>query len=631
MAFEIQQLGEITREYREPISRKLLNKRINAMSVDVASQASLKGFRKGKAPKSVIQQRYGTQLETDVVNEIAQERCEQIVKQHGEQITWIGRPIVKRAEADGDDAFSFSVRVETIPNINLPNLEEIIVKKPTVEITNQDIEKAIANSRKQCIDWYRLKAAGIPVAVGDRLTLKLGRLENEDTESSNTELGDEDIGIEHGTEVKVSLFPAESDRQQEIQDKLFGLCLRDVIALGEDELLDVVDDPSDLISSKPGCTIRSKIVRIETGDLPVIDKSLLSSSAFQRSIGIDFTPSLANFQQEIKTSLEEQVETAATNLCKRRALIRYVEACDPLLPRETIRDGFLKNISQMFRVDSSDFLGAFYFMFDALADGRALPFADQAKSDGDDEGIESNQITESETPESSAEEKSNAHDGNEDLTSAQESEDYALESDDETELRDGAEASLYRTIAEMEYRNSVQKFANSFVIRQFAKERDLEADKEWVNNRLNEIVSEQRAMQQLSPELEDQLYSEQHLYQLSTENLVDQTQEILIKEMTIEAERMSLDDFIELTSDPDADTGSETEFVVEPSIPIPELENQMNDTISEEGQAESAEATESDGVTSDIEESDQEVERPESQEKKGFFKRLFNRTDSAEE
>ena len=143
-----------------------------------AKNARVDGFRKGKVPHSIIEQRFGVAARQDVLSDEMQRAFFDAVI--AEKINLAGRPTFTPNNYQPGQEFSFSVTFEVFPEVELKGLENIEVEKPVVEISDADLDKMVDVLRKQQATWTESQEA---VKAEDRVTIDfVGSVDGEEFE-----------------------------------------------------------------------------------------------------------------------------------------------------------------------------------------------------------------------------------------------------------------------------------------------------------------------------------------------------------------------------------------------------------------------------------------------------------------
>lgn len=122
-----------------------------------AKNARVDGFRKGKVPHSIIEQRFGVAARQEVLSDEMQRAFFDAVI--AEKINLAGRPTFTPNNYQPGQEFSFSVTFEVFPEVELKGLENIEVEKPVVKISEADLDKMVDVLRKQQATWAESQEA----------------------------------------------------------------------------------------------------------------------------------------------------------------------------------------------------------------------------------------------------------------------------------------------------------------------------------------------------------------------------------------------------------------------------------------------------------------------------------------
>jgi trigger factor len=108
-------------------------------------EATLPGFRRGKAPRKLLERKFGTSVRSETKNQLIADAYAKAVEAH--DIHPVGEPEptepTDKIELEAGKPLSFSVEVEVVPEFELPELEGVPVRKPLLEITDEHIQDRI--------------------------------------------------------------------------------------------------------------------------------------------------------------------------------------------------------------------------------------------------------------------------------------------------------------------------------------------------------------------------------------------------------------------------------------------------------------------------------------------------------
>ena len=143
----------------------------------VATQVNIPGFRKGKVPASMIDQRVGRGTVLDeAINAALPDFYGQAAREH--TVAVIGRPVVDVKEFVDNEKLVFTVEVDVRPEVTLPDFSKIEVVVDDVTVSDADIDEQIESLRTR---FGTLTTVERVVANGDFATLDMNAFINGET------------------------------------------------------------------------------------------------------------------------------------------------------------------------------------------------------------------------------------------------------------------------------------------------------------------------------------------------------------------------------------------------------------------------------------------------------------------
>ncbi|MFY9331042.1 MAG: trigger factor [Candidatus Nanopelagicales bacterium] len=162
----------------------------------IAEQVTIPGFRKGKVPSRIIDQRVGRgAVLQEAINEIIPEAFESAVKENGIKIA--GRPEIEVTQIEDGDLVEFTAEVDVRPEFDLPDWSEISVEVDDIAAGDEGIDEELVSLRRRFATLVPVERAA---AEGDLLLIDLSGADAEGNEvedlsaaSMSVELGEDDI------------------------------------------------------------------------------------------------------------------------------------------------------------------------------------------------------------------------------------------------------------------------------------------------------------------------------------------------------------------------------------------------------------------------------------------------------
>ena len=146
----IDDAGPGTKKVSVEIPRERIESELQKQFKELRQQAAIPGFRVGHAPQKLIEKRFNADVKDQVRRSLIGESYQQAVEKNKLQV--IGEPEFDNPDAiklpdEGPLSYSFTVEVQ--PDFALPDLRNLKVKKPKIQIKEENVDQAMQNLREQ--------------------------------------------------------------------------------------------------------------------------------------------------------------------------------------------------------------------------------------------------------------------------------------------------------------------------------------------------------------------------------------------------------------------------------------------------------------------------------------------------
>ena len=276
---QIEDAGPATKRVHVNVPQDRIGQKMTEQFKELRKQAAVRGFRPGHAPQKLVEKMYASDVRDQVRRSLISESYDQAIKKNGLNV--IGDPEFDDADkielpTEGDLKFSFSVEIQ--PQIFLPPLTNLRVRKPKITVTDANVDEAMLNLRQQY--------GGTLIPVEDRAVEKGDYL----VADVHVKLDGNVVEHQHDAQIvarKGRIAGIEAD----LGEQLAGL------KVGEKR-----DLSAHAPASHPNEAIRDKDVQIEVSlkdikqmELPAVDEKFLSDLGF-------------NNVEELRHALHERME-----------------------------------------------------------------------------------------------------------------------------------------------------------------------------------------------------------------------------------------------------------------------------------------------------------------------------------
>ena len=284
----VESLGNLERRMTFRLPAERLETQVGGRLREIGRTVRIKGFRPGKVPAKVIEQRYGQQVRAEVLDGLLRQGFDEAVREN--ELRLAGNPRIEPSPNEPSDELAYVATFEVVPDFGDIDVSKLNVVRHTSEVTDEDIDRMIENLRLQRRSW---SAVTRPAQVGDAVDVETW-----------SQAGDERLpaeGVEKGVTVLGSggMFP-------EIETALVGL------GKGEEKTIEVQFPANWRVPQLAGkqVQVHLKAEQVSEPVLPDLD------AAFIKSFGVK-SGEPEKFRAEIRTNLERELKGALMNRLRR--------------------------------------------------------------------------------------------------------------------------------------------------------------------------------------------------------------------------------------------------------------------------------------------------------------------------
>ncbi|MXW44357.1 MAG: trigger factor, partial [Candidatus Dadabacteria bacterium] len=180
MKIDVEDIDSTRKKIRVSLSSDQVAEKRNSVFRDVMGGVSVKGFRKGKVPRHVVESMYGKEVDQETASNLVSETLSEALAQCS--LLPVTRPdITEMGEVKTGEDFAYSAEFEVIPDFELSDYSSIPVKKTVRQVTEEDIDAEIQKLRERSAQ-SRLLEEDRPAKEGDYLFVDYsGKFEDGET------------------------------------------------------------------------------------------------------------------------------------------------------------------------------------------------------------------------------------------------------------------------------------------------------------------------------------------------------------------------------------------------------------------------------------------------------------------
>ena len=314
---------------------------------------SVPGFRKGKAPRAMIEKMYGTGVFYETaMNDVYPTALDEAIKES--EYSYVEDKIDLDVVSVGPEGLVFKAVITVKPEVKMRGHKSLKITRPAVEVTDEDINNELSRLQEQ---------GARMVSVEDR-GAELG-----DTVTFDFEGFVDDVAFEGGKAENHALVLGSGQFIPGFEDQLVGATV--------DADLDVnVTFPEEYhaaeLAGKPA-VFKCKVHKIEKKELPEIDDELIKDCT-------DFD-TVDEFKAHAKKRLEDQRNAAADNVVDEKIAEGLIKCMKADIPAAMIENTINDRIQDFaYRLQSQGLSMDLYMQYTGMdADAFRESFREQAE------------------------------------------------------------------------------------------------------------------------------------------------------------------------------------------------------------------------------------------------------------
>lgn len=303
MQVSVEELGSLERRVRVEIPEERIAGEVENRLKDLSRTTRIDGFRPGKVPLKVVQQRYGNQVRAEVIGETVRSSLYEALTE--KQLNPAGQPRIEPEQTAAGQGLTYIATFEVFPEVKPGPVSELVVERPVCEVNDADVEQMIETLRGQQKQWEPVERAA---TEGDSVVVDFtGRVDGEVFEGGEAQ----DFQVEIGAGRLIPGF----------EEGLVGAGAGDTRTLK----LSFPDDyGKEELAGKP-VEFEVSVKQVQAAKLPELDDE------FFRGFGVT-EGGLDAFKAEVKRNMEREAGQAVRSRTKEAVMDALYQANSVELP-----------------------------------------------------------------------------------------------------------------------------------------------------------------------------------------------------------------------------------------------------------------------------------------------------------
>ena len=296
----VESTGALARKLLVSVPATRVGAELDKAFKSLAGRAKLKGFRKGKVPRAVLEREYGDEVRRDVVNGLIDSACGEAIESN--RLDVVIQPRLLRHDLRQDGGLEFEAEVEVRPQFELGPYKSVEIERKILRVDDSHVAAAIDGLRER-MAVLETEADRVNVEPGDVVLFDMyGFHEGEAVSGASGE------GIQ--LEVGEGRFPEDFEKQ------LVGVTR----AIKTPIVVKFEDNHHE--ESVAGKTIRFDVTvrEIKRKIVPEL------SDEFVKDLGWDGCDSLEDLRKRVREDLEHRADHDADGRVRSEMIDKLVDA-----------------------------------------------------------------------------------------------------------------------------------------------------------------------------------------------------------------------------------------------------------------------------------------------------------------
>ena len=304
MSLQVEKMEKNMAKLTIEVSAEELDKAMQNAYLKARGKISIPGFRKGKAPRKMIEQMYGKGIFLeDAANALIPEHYSKALEECDLEI--VSQPEIDVTQAEPGKAFIFTAEVAVKPEVTLGEYKGVEVPKSETEVTDEDIDAEIKKEQEK---------NSRTVTVEDR------GAENGDITTIDFEGFADGVAFEGGKGTDYPLTLGSGSFIPGFEDQLVGAKAGDHVEVN-------VTFPEEYQAAElagKAAVFQCDVKKVETKELPELDDDFAQD--------VSEFDTLAEYREDVKKNLTEKKEKEARAAKENAAVDKAIENAEMEIP-----------------------------------------------------------------------------------------------------------------------------------------------------------------------------------------------------------------------------------------------------------------------------------------------------------
>lgn len=321
--FDVDYKGDCAYEVKVAIPASNTLKQSEEMYEELQSDAEIPGFRRGKAPRKLLERKFGKAVRGEATEKLVSAAFRKLIK--AEDLSPIDYPDIDGLEDVHDTALDaaleFTLKFEVAPRVELGTYTGLKVERPVLEVEEKEVDEAIEKMRERFASYEEVE--GAKAQDDDQVVIDFtGVIDG--------------VAFDGGSAENYPYILGSGRFFSEFETALQGA------ETGKEVTCDVPfpEDYSSVDLAGKTATFTIKVNEIKRKTLPELDDDFATGGGFE---------SMADLREKVSKDLQEGAASQGQQIAERRAVEAIVENSTFELPKSLVESSATEYYNQEIR------------------------------------------------------------------------------------------------------------------------------------------------------------------------------------------------------------------------------------------------------------------------------------------
>lgn len=146
MQVSVEDVNTLTKKIKVVLPAELVGKKLDAAYEQLKNDVSIKGFRKGKVPRRILEKNFGERVQNDVAEKLVQDSYFDALEES--KLDAVVHPQVKAHSYDDDGSFTYEAEIDVRPEFELADIRQLEFEIEDSKVEEKHIDAALEELRR---------------------------------------------------------------------------------------------------------------------------------------------------------------------------------------------------------------------------------------------------------------------------------------------------------------------------------------------------------------------------------------------------------------------------------------------------------------------------------------------------